>query len=101
MRALPKYSVSRPGQSDLRAIARYTHETWGVDQAVRYAQGLQRSFRVLAENPGIGRPCDAIQAGLRRFEVGKHVVFYREKPGGIRIVRVLHQQMIPAKPHFE
>jgi plasmid stabilization system protein ParE len=28
-------------------------------------------------------------------------VFYRLKPDGIRIVRVLHQQMIPAKPHFE
>jgi plasmid stabilization system protein ParE len=38
---------------------------------------------------------------LRRFEVGKHVVFYRLNPGGIRIVRVLHQQMIPAKLRFE
>jgi toxin ParE1/3/4 len=62
---------------------------------------LEDSFQLLAQNPSIGRSCDAIQAGLRRFEVGKHVIFYRSKPGGIRIVRVLHQQMIPAKPRFE
>jgi plasmid stabilization system protein ParE len=29
------------------------------------------------------------------------VVFYRLKPEGIRIVRVLHQQMVPANFHFE
>jgi plasmid stabilization system protein ParE len=33
--------------------------------------------------------------------MGKHVVFYRLKPGGIRIARILHQQMIPAKMQFE
>jgi plasmid stabilization system protein ParE len=49
----------------------------------------------------MGRACDATSTGLRRHEQGKHVVFYRLKPDGIRIVRVLHQQMIPAKPHFE
>jgi plasmid stabilization system protein ParE len=49
----------------------------------------------------MGRACNAISSGLRRHEQGKHVIFYRLKPGGIRIVRVLHQQMIPDKPHFE
>jgi toxin ParE1/3/4 len=85
----------------MRAIARYTLETWGVDQAVRYAQGLQSSFQFLAENPGIGRACDAISPDLRRHEVGKHVIFYRLKPGGIRIVRVLHQRMNPIQSRFE
>jgi toxin ParE1/3/4 len=85
----------------MRAIARYTLERWGEDQAIRYAQGLQASFQTLAQNPEMGRACDATSTGLRRHEQGKHVVFYRLKPDGIRIVRVLHQQMIPAKPHFE
>jgi len=39
--------------------------------------------------------------GLRRHEHGKHVVFYRLNRDGIRIVRVLHQQMVPATIHFE
>jgi plasmid stabilization system protein ParE len=28
-------------------------------------------------------------------------VFYRVRQGSIRIVRILHQQMIPLKTHFE
>jgi toxin ParE1/3/4 len=98
---LPKFTVSKPVQSDMRAIVRYTFETWGADQAVRYAHSMRTCFQALAENPGIGRECDAISSGLHRHEQGKHVVFYRLKQGGIRIVRVLHQQMVPAKSHFE
>jgi toxin ParE1/3/4 len=67
---------------------------------MRYVQALEGSFQLLAENPEIGRECDLIASGLRRHEQGKHAVFYRLKPGGIRVVRVLHQQMIPAKSHF-
>jgi plasmid stabilization system protein ParE len=36
-----------------------------------------------------------IRPGLRRMEQGKHVVFYREEPGGILISRILHQRMLP------
>lgn len=85
----------------MRAIARYTFERWGADQAVRYVQGLRTCFQTLAENPRMGRACDAIGAGLHRHELGKHIVFYRLRPGGIRIVRVLHQQTIPTKSRFE
>ncbi len=98
---MPKFSVSKHAQPDMRSTARYTLEKWGVDQAIRYARGLQDTFWTLAENPRMGRPCDAISSGLHRHEQGKHVVFYRLKPGGIRIVRVLHQQKIPVKSHFE
>jgi toxin ParE1/3/4 len=49
----------------------------------------------------MGRGCDSVSIGLRRIEHGKHVVFYRVVTGGILIVRVLHQQMIPGKRHFE
>ncbi|MFY9855040.1 MAG: type II toxin-antitoxin system RelE/ParE family toxin [Terracidiphilus sp.] len=97
---MPKFSVSKPTQSDMRAIVRFTVERWGVEQALRYARDLQACFHLLADNSGMGRACDAISPGLRRHEQGKHVVFYRLKAEGIRIVRVLHQQMIPDKSRF-
>lgn len=93
--------VSAKAHADLDLIAAYTTDTWGWQQTDRYLGQLEDSFQLLAKNPSIGRSCDAIQTGLHRFEAGKHVVFYRLKPGGIRIVRFLHQQMIPAKSHFE
>jgi toxin ParE1/3/4 len=49
----------------------------------------------------MGRACDSVSLGLRRFEHGKHVVFYRIVAGGILIVRVLHQRMLPAPSRFD
>jgi toxin ParE1/3/4 len=76
-------------------------KTWGRAQTIRYRQSLQDCFQLLADNPLIGRRCDTIRPGLRRFEHGKHVTFYIFQPHEMLIVRVLHQQMIPAKSHFE
>jgi toxin ParE1/3/4 len=98
---LPKYFVSSAAGSDVRSIIRYTRLQWSAEQAARYAAGLQECFRALAESPGMGRGCDSVSIGLRRFERGKHVVFYRIVTGGILVVRVLHQRMMPLKPRFE
>ena len=98
---MPKYVVSRTAQFDMRGIARYTVEKWGTDQAVRYATGLRSCFEMLGDNPRIGRTCDSIKEGLRRYECAKHVIFYRQKPGGIRVVRVLHQGMTPTRSRFD
>jgi toxin ParE1/3/4 len=98
---LPKYVISDPAKSDVRGIVQYTKSQWSSEQAVRYAAGIRTCFRMLAQSPGIGRACDTISAGLRRFEHEKHVVFYRIVTGGIRIVRVLDQRMLPTKSRFE
>jgi toxin ParE1/3/4 len=98
---MKRFVVSDAAQTDIDRIAAFTTDTWGWQQTDRYLSQLEDAFQLLAENPGMGRACDAISTGLRRHEQGKHVVFYRLKPEGIRIVRVLHQQMIPASFHFE
>jgi toxin ParE1/3/4 len=93
--------VSFEAEEDIDQIAAYTTKTWGWRQTHHYLAKLEDGFNLLAQNPSVGRPCDSIRPGLRRFEIGKHVVFYLSQPGGVLIVRVLHQQMIPAKSHFD
>ena len=93
-------SISREAEADIDRIAAYTTDTWGWVQTDRYLGQLEDSFQLLANNPSMGRSCDAIWEGLHRFEVGKYVVFYRTEPDGICVVRVLHQQMAPANSHF-
>jgi len=95
------YSVARSAESDLKSIVRYTMKTWGRAQTEIYKQGLQDCFELIAGNPSIGRRCDFIRPGLRRFEHGKHVIFYVLQTGEVQIVRVLHQQMIPFNKQFE
>jgi len=82
---------------DLFNIGLYTFRTWGEIQTDRYIRQLEDCCQLLADNPALGRPCDEIRPGLRRMKQGKHVVFYRQEPGGILISRILHQSILPEK----
>jgi toxin ParE1/3/4 len=88
------FRFSRRAEADLLSIGDYTLRTWGEAQVARYIRELETCCQILADNPRLGRSCDHILPGLRRMEQGKHVVFYRQEPGGILISRILHQRML-------
>lgn len=94
------YQIGPSGVSDLAEIFDYTVDTWGEEQAERYLDELARCFDRLADLPGLGRPCDRIYPGVRRFEHGRHVIFYKPEIHGIVISRVLHQRTLPARLYF-
>ncbi len=98
---MAKVRFSGRAKADLLNIGAYTLRTWGEAQTGRHLDGLERCLKVLARNSGIGRACDWIHPGLHRFEHGRHVVFYRRMKGGITVVRVLHQRMLPDSQAFE
>ena len=95
---MPLFRYSRRAEADLLGIAAYTLRTWGEDQAIRYVNDLEEFSQMLADIPSLGRKCDHIRAGLRRAEIGKHVLFYREVESGILISRIRHRSMLP-EPH--
>ena len=80
---------SRPARADLREIWLYVAQD-SIEAADRLLDRVDRTVRMLANNPGIGERQDDLRAGLRRFVMGNYLVFYETVPGGIRIVRVLH-----------
>jgi toxin ParE1/3/4 len=92
---VPRVRISVEAEADIDRIADYTTNTWGWRQTNQYLAKLEDGFDLLAQNPSIGRSCDSLRIGLRRFEIGRHVVFYFPESGGVLIVRVLHQQMLP------
>jgi toxin ParE1/3/4 len=94
---LPVPLLSPAAEDDLLDIAAYTLRAWGERQADRYLSALENACRQLAEKPLIGRPCDEISTGLRRMEQGSHVIFYRQKSGGILVSRILHRSMLPER----
>lgn len=71
----------------------YTFRTWGEVQADRYLDELDRSIRLLAENPSLGSDYGHICDGYRRFSINYHRVFYRFVGDSLEIVRVLHESM--------
>ena len=94
-------SLSRSAKADLLSIGAYTRQSWGVAQAERYLDGLERCAKLLAGTPSLGRRCEWIRPGLHRFEKGRHVLFYRQQEDGILISRILHQSMLPDEQPFE
>jgi toxin ParE1/3/4 len=93
------YRLSRRAAADLRAIAKYTIDQFGVTQARTYRDSLKFCFDELAQNNEMGRRAEQLAPGLRRLEHKAHIIFYSVGNGGIYIVRILHSRM-DVRRHF-
>ena len=94
---MEKFRFSRRAEADLLSIGEYTLRKWGETQAARYLGELEDCCQMLARNPALGRLCEHVRPGLRRFEHGRHVLFYRQESRGILLSRILHQRMLPER----
>jgi toxin ParE1/3/4 len=84
---------------DLKSIGRYTQKTWGQTQRQLYLSKLDTGFHLLAKEPNLGKECDHIRKGYRKYPLGRHVIFYRITIDGIEIIRILHDSM-DLEAHF-
>ena len=87
------YKLSSKADADLAGIYEYTILNFGLEQGRAYLLGLHERFATLAEHPMQGSSAQEFAPNLRRFEYQSHIVIYRAKKQGVRIVRVLHQSM--------
>lgn len=90
---MAEYRLSRRAAADLRAIAEYTIDQFGVAQARTYRDSLKSCFQELAQNSKMGRKAEQLAPSLRRFEHKSHIVFYTVENTGVYIVRILHSRM--------
>ncbi len=88
------FQLTVRAKEDLKNIARYTKETWGIKQRDIYLKQIDDIFQVISEAPDKGRACDEIRENYYKFSVGKHVIFYRQlTKKAVQIVRILHASM--------
>jgi toxin ParE1/3/4 len=90
-----KYSLTRQADRHLSDIYLYTAKTFGRAQADSYLQAFAATFRLLAENPQMGRAADEVRPGLRRHEHAGHVIFYRGTGKRLLIIGVIHNRRRP------
>lgn len=91
---MTSYGLTQRARSDLFEIFLYGYEQFGVRQAEAYADGLDHVFRLLAENPRMGRKAEAIAPGVRRHEHGSHVILYEATDTGVLILAVVHSRSV-------
>lgn len=88
------FDLTRKARTDLRDIAIFTAERWSVEQRNVYIKQLDDTFYRLAASPLMGKSCDEIMPGYRKFPQGSHVIFYKNgRSSVIEIVRILHKNM--------
>lgn len=80
-------------ESDLVGIWRYTHETWGIEQADHYVDMLELVIKLLQQEPENGTERSDVRAGYWSKRAGRHVIFYTFTASELRIRRVLHDRM--------
>ncbi len=97
---MPHFQLTNAAKNDLVGIAKFTQQHWGVEQRNKYLAQLDDTFHQLADNPGLGKTCDYIKHGYRKFPIASHVIYYRTHSNQIKIVRVLHKRMDVSKSIF-
>ena len=91
---MSSFDLTKSAVADLKSIATYTQERWGVRQRNTYLKEIDRAFHALAKNPGMGRTCDEVREGYRKFPHGAHVIYYKQVASEVLlIVRILHATM--------
>ncbi len=87
------YRLSKEAQDDLQNIKSYTQMTWGEKQTKEYLSEIKHSLENLVLSPELGTVRNEINAVVRSFNVGRHLIFYRVGQTEIEVARILHCRM--------
>ena len=88
------FELTREATEDLRRIARFTEKRWGREQRFLYIKQFDDVFYLLSKSPSLGKHCEYIKKGYRKFPQSSHIIFYREgEKSKIIVIRILHKNM--------
>lgn len=96
------FKLKAKAKDDLRAIAIFTEKRWGIAQRNTYLKQFDDSFHQIADNPELGRTCDYIRPGYRKFPIISHTIYYRiSNHDYVEIIRILHKHMDVSTDRFK
>ncbi len=88
------FELTKAAKTDLKRIAIFTQKEWGREQRNVYLKQFDDAFHMLADTPLVGKACDNIKMGFKKFPIGSHVIFYKDcSNSSTLIVRILHKRM--------
>lgn len=89
-----QFRLTNKAKNDLIKIAKFTEARWGKEQRNLYLKQFDDAFHLLADKPKVGKECDFIIAGYRKFPQGSHIIFFTNVDEcEIKIIRILHKNM--------
>jgi toxin ParE1/3/4 len=85
--------ISPEAEDDLKGLGIFTEENWGRKQREKYLAQLGKRMETLAAHSTLGKKRHDLPNTPYSYHEGKHVIFFREAPNGIEVIRVLHDAM--------
>ncbi|PCH72680.1 MAG: plasmid stabilization protein [Flavobacteriaceae bacterium] len=82
--------LSQKEFNDLIIIFPYGRKKIESKQSYTYLKSINEHFKIIIENPNIGRSRNETKTGLYSFPHRSHILFYRISKESIRIVSVLY-----------
>lgn len=95
-----KFYLRGHARSDIAQIRKYTIETWGEAQWLKYKEALFEKLQTLANNPSLGISMKEVSENAFRFPLKDHVVYYLKRNNDVVFVGVLPSHMSP-KEHLQ
>lgn len=86
---MPEATYTTEAYHDLFEIVSYIASR-DARAATKLSDEIERTCTLLAESPGAGQARDELRPGMRFIPIGNYLVFYREWPDGVQIIRVIH-----------
>jgi len=87
---------TQAAEEDLFEIGVYTLTEWGEDQFETYMALLRATCEeILPSKHRLARPVPR-RPGLLRWRCERHVIYFRRVEGGLEVIRVLHDRMLPS-----
>jgi toxin ParE1/3/4 len=92
-----KVYYTEAAELDLVQIGVYTLTQWGEKQWTKYSALLTATCEeIIPKNIPIAMAVPK-RSELLRWRCEHHMIYFRRTTGGIEIVRVLHERMLPRK----
>ena len=76
--------------AELENAYTFSEERFGRYQAEAYLAGLNRTFGLIADFPGMGVTADELVPGYRRFRFQSHYILYTEEADHVLIRALPH-----------
>ncbi|WP_252180388.1 type II toxin-antitoxin system RelE/ParE family toxin [Endozoicomonas sp. 4G] len=91
---MASYKLSNGAALDIEGILEFGIDTFGLDQALRYHNGLQAHLSELANFPLHYPAVEHIRKGYRMSVYGAHSIYYQIQDDYVLIVRIMGRQDI-------
>lgn len=90
---MANYKLSTRAEMDISEIYEYGILEFGLNQAQRYIQGMEKNLEILESRPELSRKADYVSKNLYRYRYQSHVIFFTLVENEAFVVRILGQHM--------